>query len=166
LIVENEGHCDFSRLREMLLRINMEDLRETTHSKHYEFYRRLRLEQMGFGNGSDTPKSCSFQETYEARRAAHLSELQRKEDEMRQGFVQRVKEKEAELKEAEKDLHQKFDRLRKLNTDEKKKIENERIKLDEEIAVFNQKKATVLSGGQSGSNLALSQTLGSKNKKK
>ncbi len=165
-IVENESHCDFVRLRDMLLRINMEDLRDTTHSRHYELYRRIRLEQMGFGNGSDTPKTSSFQETYEARRATHLSELQRKEDEMRQGFVLRVKEKEAELKEAEKELHVKFDRLKKQSTDEKKKLEIDRQRLDEEMAAFNLKKASVLGGGGSGSNLALQQTLGGKNKKK
>lgn len=30
----------------MLIRTNMEDLRETTHIRHYEIYRRLRLEQV------------------------------------------------------------------------------------------------------------------------
>jgi len=30
--VENENHCDFTRLREMLIRTNMEDLRDQTHS--------------------------------------------------------------------------------------------------------------------------------------
>ena len=46
LSVENENHCDFVKLREMLIRTNMEDLRETTHIRHYEIYRRLRLEQV------------------------------------------------------------------------------------------------------------------------
>lgn len=46
--VENEAHCDFVRLREMLLRVNMEDLRERTHTLHYETYRKLRLTEMGF----------------------------------------------------------------------------------------------------------------------
>lgn len=45
-LVENESHCDFVKLREMLIRTNMEDLRETTHVRHYEIYRRLRLEQV------------------------------------------------------------------------------------------------------------------------
>lgn len=48
--------------------------------------------------------SNSLQETYEAKRNEFLGELQKKEDEMRQMFVMRVKEKEAELKEAEKDV--------------------------------------------------------------
>ena len=30
--VENENHCDFVKLREMLIRTNMEDLRERTHT--------------------------------------------------------------------------------------------------------------------------------------
>lgn len=48
LIVENESHCDFVKLREMLIRTNMEDLREKTHEKHYELYRKMRLEQVKF----------------------------------------------------------------------------------------------------------------------
>lgn len=48
LLVENENHCDFVKLREMLIRVNMEDLREQTHSRHYELYRRCKLEEMGF----------------------------------------------------------------------------------------------------------------------
>uniref|UniRef100_A0A8C5H7R1 Septin-8-A-like n=1 Tax=Gouania willdenowi TaxID=441366 RepID=A0A8C5H7R1_GOUWI len=56
--VENESHCDFVKLREMLLRVNMEDLREQTHARHYELYRRCKLEEMGF---KDTgPDSQSF----------------------------------------------------------------------------------------------------------
>jgi septin 6/8/11 len=137
----------------------MEDLRETTHSRHYELYRRIRLEQMGFGNGSETPKTCSFQETYEARRATHLLEMQRKENELRQRFVLRVKEKEAQLKEMENQLFSKFDRLEKQSSDQKEKLEIDRQRLDEEIAAFNLKKVTSLGGGGSGSNLALQQTL-------
>lgn len=46
--VENENHCDFVKLREMLIRTNMEDMRENTHSKHYELFRRNKLQEMGF----------------------------------------------------------------------------------------------------------------------
>lgn len=47
----------------------------------------------------------SFQQTFEAKRSNHLAELQGKEDEMRQMFVLRVKEKESELKENEKEVN-------------------------------------------------------------
>lgn len=46
--MENESHCDFVKLREMLIRVNMLDLREQTHARHYELYRRCKLEEMGF----------------------------------------------------------------------------------------------------------------------
>lgn len=46
--IENEQHCDFVKLREMLVRTNMDDLRERTHAVHYEHYRRARLSEMGF----------------------------------------------------------------------------------------------------------------------
>ncbi len=45
-----------------------------------------------------------MQQTYEAKRQEFLVELQKREDEMRQMFVQRVKEKESELKEAEREV--------------------------------------------------------------
>lgn len=43
----------------------------------------------------------SLQEAYETKRREFYLELQRREEEMRQKFVQRVKEKEAVLKDAE-----------------------------------------------------------------
>lgn len=46
----------------------------------------------------------SLQETYEAKRKEFLVDLQRREEEMRQMFVNKVKETEAELKEKEKEV--------------------------------------------------------------
>ncbi|KYM83844.1 Septin-2, partial [Atta colombica] len=139
--VENESHCDFVKLREMLIGTNMEDMREKTHCRHYELYRKKRLEQMGFSDVDSDNKPVSFQQTCEAKRSIHLQELQQKEDEMRQMFVARVKEKEAELKEAEKELHSKFDKLKKDHTEEKKKLEDSRKKLEDDILEFNRRKA-------------------------
>jgi len=139
--VENETHCDFVKLREMLIRTNMEDMREKMICKHYELYRKKRLEQMGFSDVDADNKPISFQQTFETKRSNHLQELQQKEDEMRQMFVVRVKEKEAELKDAEKDLHAKFDKLKKEHGDEKKKIDDNRKKLEDEIIEYNRRKA-------------------------
>merc|ERR1712079_617318 len=137
--VENENHCDFTKLREMLIRTNMEDLRDTTHTKHYELYRKERLQQMGFSDNDDQPGS--FAEQYASRRETHLSSLQQKEEEMRQKFVIRVKEKEAELKEAEKELHASFDEMKISVSDEKKLVEDQRRQLEEQIADFQRRKA-------------------------
>ncbi len=59
---------------------------------------------MGFSDLDSDNKPQSFQQTYEHKRQLLRLELQQKEDEMRQQFVIRVKEKETELKDAEKDV--------------------------------------------------------------
>ncbi|XP_069686591.1 septin-2 isoform X1 [Periplaneta americana] len=161
--VENESHCDFVKLREMLIRTNMEDMREKTHMRHYELYRKKRLEQMGFSDVDAENKPVSFQQTFEAKRSNHLQELQQKEDEMRQMFVVRVKEKEAELKEAEKELHAKFDKLKKDHTEEKKKLEESRKKLEDEMIEFNRRKQQLQQQQMTSSHHTL--TLGKSKKK-
>ncbi|KAH8392907.1 hypothetical protein KR215_009247 [Drosophila sulfurigaster] len=138
--VENETHCDFVKLREMLIRTNMEDMREKTHTRHYELYRQKRLEQMGFSDVDSENKPVSFQQTFEAKRSNHLAELQSKEEEVRQMFVQRVKEKEAELKDSEKDLHLKFEKLKRDHAEEKRKLEESRKALEEDYIDFQRRK--------------------------
>jgi len=48
----------------------------------------------------------SLQETYEKKKQEHIADMQKKEEDMRQMFVVRVKEKEAELKDAEKEVRE------------------------------------------------------------
>ncbi|XP_056294929.1 septin-8-A-like isoform X2 [Pseudoliparis swirei] len=138
--VENENHCDFVKLREMLLRVNMEDLREQTHARHYELYRRCKLEEMGFKDTDPDSQSFSLQDTYEAKRKEFLVDLQLKEEQMRQMFVNKVKETEAELKEKEKELHKRFEQLKQMHQGEKKNLEEKRRELEEEMNAFNRKK--------------------------
>jgi len=136
--IENELHCDFVKLREMLIRTNMEDLREMTHRKHYELYRRGKLKQMGITDDGDHP--VSLQETYVQRRDEHMKELQQVENEMRQNFVDKVKEKDLELKKSEKELASKYETLRKENNDEKKRLDEERKKMEDDLAAIRKKK--------------------------
>uniref|UniRef100_A0AAX7T2H8 Septin n=1 Tax=Astatotilapia calliptera TaxID=8154 RepID=A0AAX7T2H8_ASTCA len=138
--VENEKHCDFVKLREMVLRVNMEDLREQTHARHYELYRRCKLEEMGFKDTGTDSQSFSLQQTYETKRKEFIVELQRKEEEMRQMFVNKVKETEAELKEKEKELHERFEQLKRMHQEEKKNLEEKRRELEEEMNAFNRRK--------------------------
>jgi len=163
--VENENHCDFTRLREMLIRTNMEDLIDTTHARHYELYRKDRLKMMGFEESSKDGKPSSFAETYTMRRETHLASLHEREEEMRQKFVLRVKEKEAELKEAERELHAKFDKLKATVADEKRVVEDQRRVLDDEIADFQRRKAQYESDKMSHGHHTLG-TLGKLGKKK
>ncbi|XP_035173096.1 septin-10 isoform X1 [Oxyura jamaicensis] len=139
--VEKENHCDFVKLREMLICTNMEDLREQTHARHYELYRRSRLEEMGFRDTGPENKPVSLQEAYEAKRHEFYLELQGKEEEMRQHFVQRMKEKETILKEAEQQIQTKLEHLMLMHQEEKLKLEKKKKALEDDIAMFNKKKA-------------------------
>jgi septin family protein len=105
VVVDNEAHSDFVKLREMLIRTNMQDLIETTHYKHYELYRCNRLAEMGFSDANSVNGKCmSISETYEAKHTELKAEIQKKEDEIKEAFVAKVKAKEAELKEAEREV--------------------------------------------------------------
>ncbi|KAJ7402306.1 Septin-10 [Pitangus sulphuratus] len=139
--VENESHCDTVKLRKMLC-TNMEDLREKTHAQHYELYRRCRLEEMGFRDIGPKTKPVSLQEAYEAKRHKFYLELQRKEEEIKQEFVQKVKEKAAVLKEAEQKVQTKFECLALMHQEEELKLKEKKEVLEDEIAEFIEKKAT------------------------
>merc|ERR1719376_1421456 len=99
--VENENHNDFVKLREMLVRTNMEDLREKTHFKHYELYRRSKLTEMGFQGGAN--KNFSL-----------------------------------------KELHDKYDQLKKTHGEEKRKLEERKKAMQDEIDGFNRLKQQTL----------------------
>lgn len=44
--VENPGHCDFVKLRTMLVRTHMQDLKDVTRETHYENYRAQCIQSM------------------------------------------------------------------------------------------------------------------------
>lgn len=47
----------------MLICVNMEDLREQTHTRHYELYRRCKLEEMGFTDTNPESKPVRYGES-------------------------------------------------------------------------------------------------------
>lgn len=48
--VENDEHCDFRKLRSLLIRTHMLDLITTTEELHYENYRQTQMETRKFGD--------------------------------------------------------------------------------------------------------------------
>ena len=82
----------------------MLDLIETTHSKHYELFRRNRLAELGLADNIDG-KQMSISETLELKRNELRQELEQREQQLKEAFIQKVKDKEAELKETEKQVN-------------------------------------------------------------
>lgn len=75
--VENEDHCDFKKLRSILIRTHMLDLIHTTEEQHYEAYRAQQMETRKFGEARprklDNPK---FKEEEEALRKRFTEQVE------------------------------------------------------------------------------------------
>ena len=110
LSVENENHCDFKKLRDSLIEKNMLDLIETTHSKHYENFRRNRLTDLGLTDNIDG-KQISISDTLTMKRNELREELEKREQQLKESFIQKVKGKEIELKDAEKQVRDRWNIL-------------------------------------------------------
>ena len=97
--VENEEHCDFKKLRAILIRTHMLDLIHTTEENHYEAYRAQQMETRKFGEARprklDNPK---FKEEEEA---------------LRKRFTEQVKVEEQRFRQWEQKLISERDRLNK-----------------------------------------------------
>ncbi|CAG8664625.1 13150_t:CDS:2, partial [Cetraspora pellucida] len=83
--VENEDHCDFKKLRALLIRTHMLDLVSTTEETHYENYRQSQMETRKFGEPKpkklDNPK---FKEEEEALRKRFTEQVKQEENRFRQ----------------------------------------------------------------------------------
>ncbi|CAN6664994.1 cell division control protein 12 [Trichomonascus vanleenenianus] len=97
--VENEEHCDFIKLRNVLIRTHMLDLILTTEELHYEAYRQQEMASRRFGEARpkrlDNPK---FRE---------------EEESLRRSFTEQVKVEEQRFKQWENNLINERDRLNK-----------------------------------------------------
>ena len=97
--VENDEHCDFKKLRAILIRTHMLDLIHTTEENHYEAYRASQMETRKFGEARprklDNPK---FKEEEEA---------------LRKRFTEQVKVEEQRFRQWEQKLISERDRLNK-----------------------------------------------------
>ena len=83
--VENENHCDFRKLRSLLIRTHMLDLISSTEDLHYENYRQAQMETRKFGEQKprkfENPK---FKEEEEALRKRFTEQVKAEEARFRQ----------------------------------------------------------------------------------
>jgi septin 7 len=130
--VDNEEHCDFVKLRQMLIRTHMEELKEHTNNTLYENYRSEKLTAMGVAQDPSVFKEVNPAVKQEEERALHEQKLAKMEAEMKMVFQQKVSEKESKLKQSEEELHARHREM-------KETLERQRSELEE-------KKARVESG--------------------
>lgn len=122
--VDNEDHCDFVKLRQMLIRTHMEELKENTNNLLYENYRSDKLIQMGVSQDPSVFKEVNPAVKQEEERTLHEQKLAKMESEMKMVFQQKVAEKESKLQQSEEEL---FARHREM----KEQLERQRAELEE-----------------------------------
>ncbi|KAH0600538.1 hypothetical protein MHUMG1_01536 [Metarhizium humberi] len=131
--VDNEEHCDFVKLRQMLIRTHMEELKENTNNALYENYRTDKLIAMGVSQDPSVFKEVNPAVKQEEERALHEQKLAKMEAEMKMVFQQKVAEKESKLKQSEEELYarhremkEQLERQRAELEDKKQRIESGR----------------------------------------
>src|SRR5690606_23362861 len=102
--VDNEEHNDFVKLRQMLIRTHMEELKQHTSEVLYENYRTAKLESMGITQDPSVFQEVNPISRMEEEKRLHEAKMQKMEAEMRVVFQQKVQEKEAKLKQSEDEL--------------------------------------------------------------
>ncbi|KAL1920835.1 uncharacterized protein VTP21DRAFT_11470 [Calcarisporiella thermophila] len=123
--VDNEEHCDFVKLRQMLIRTHMEELKENTHNILYETYRSEKLAAMGIQQDDRVFREVADPlAKMEEERRLHDQKLTKMESEMRTVFQQKVQEKEAKLKQSEEELYARHREM-------KEALEKQRYDLEE-----------------------------------
>ena len=137
--VENEEHCDFVKLREAMLRINQDSLRERTHNILYERYRQQRLRELKMRDGDGASKGVTAMRTSEAfelRQKEFKEEILKCEEKLQQEFLERVNQSEDELKRREENLSNRQRQMEFQYKNELKEIESQINKLIEEKTHF------------------------------
>ncbi|VUC37895.1 unnamed protein product [Clonostachys rosea] len=122
--VDNEEHCDFVKLRQMLIRTHMEELKEHTNNLLYENYRTDKLIAMGVSQDPSVFKEVNPAVKQEEERALHEQKLAKMEAEMKMVFQQKVAEKESKLKQSEEELYARHREM-------KEQLERQRAELEE-----------------------------------
>lgn len=150
--VDNEDHCDFVKLRQMLIRTHMEELREVTQEVLYERYREEKLLGMGVSQDDTVFKEIkcvlppplplpsrarrltpvllvyavvrSPAAKMAEERSLHEAKLTKMEAEMKMVFQQKVQEKEAKLKQSEEELYARHREM-------KDALEKQRVELED-----------------------------------
>ncbi|KAK3323446.1 Septin-domain-containing protein [Cercophora scortea] len=122
--VDNEEHCDFVKLRQMLIRTHMEELKEHTNNNLYENYRTDKLIAMGVSQDPSVFKEVNPAVKQEEERTLHEQKLAKMEAEMKMVFQQKVAEKESKLKQSEEELYARHREM-------KEQLERQRLELEE-----------------------------------
>ncbi|CDK25832.1 unnamed protein product [Kuraishia capsulata CBS 1993] len=132
--VDNEDHCDFIKLRQLLIRNFLEDLKEKTSKILYENYRSEKLKRLGIEQDDSVFREFDPVVKQEEERALHEAKLAKMEAEMKSVFQHKVSEREKKLQKSEAELFTRHKEMRekllkqiKMLEEKKRDLENLRV---------------------------------------
>ncbi|KAH7084297.1 Septin-domain-containing protein [Paraphoma chrysanthemicola] len=128
--VDNEEHCDFVKLRQMLIRTHMEELKENTNNVLYENYRSEKLTSMGVQQDSTVFKEVNPAVKQEEERSLHEQKLQKMEMEMKMVFQQKVQEKESKLRQSEEELYARHKEMKDQLDRQRQELEEKKSRIE------------------------------------
>lgn len=146
--VDNEDHCDFVKLRQMLIRTYMEELREYTNDVLYENWRTQKLLNMGVVQDQSVFKEIKYvswilymalnidhpcyspASRMQEERVMHEAKLAKMEAEMKMVFQQKVQEKEAKLKQSEEELYARHREMKEALEKQRMELEDKKRKIE------------------------------------
>ncbi|EDO17033.1 hypothetical protein Kpol_530p2 [Vanderwaltozyma polyspora DSM 70294] len=130
--IENDSHCDFRKLRSLLLRTNLLDLILSTEEVHYEAYRALRL-----GNSNEENKDSSIPINTPARKLLSSNpHFKEEENALKKYFTEQVKAEEQRFRQWEQNIVNERVRLNNDLEDIQSKVK----KLEEQVKNLQLKK--------------------------
>lgn len=130
--VDNEQQSDFVKLRQMLIRTNMEDLREQTN-KVYEHYRTQKLLSLGITQDPTVFQRSNPGTQQAEARAQHEAKLAKMETEMKLVFQRKVAEKEAKLKQSEEELYARHREMRQALDQQRQELEERKRRIQNSL---------------------------------
>ncbi|VEU20034.1 DEKNAAC100703 [Brettanomyces naardenensis] len=129
--VENDQHCDFRKLRSLLLRTNMLDLILSTREIHYETYRGLK---MNGEVGSESPSKDSKRKSVD--KFVDNPEFIEEEKRLKRYFAEQLRNEDQRFKQWKQNIHTEKNRL----NHDLANLQGDMKRLEEEVTSLKQEK--------------------------
>lgn len=130
--VENDQHCDFRKLRSLLLRTNMLDLILSTNEIHYETFR----SKMMNNSGDDYIKSDIDNPDKLNDKITNNPQFIEEEKKLKRYFAEQLRNEDQRFKQWKKNIYTEKNRL----NHDLAQLQSQMKKLEEEVRVLQEKK--------------------------
>ncbi|ODV87774.1 hypothetical protein CANARDRAFT_228040 [[Candida] arabinofermentans NRRL YB-2248] len=133
--VENDQHCDFRKLRSLLLRTNMLDLILSTEELHYETFRTLKMQDSNNINGSNNTSNNDITEK-KIDKFSNNPKFAEEEKKIKRYFAEQLRNEDYRFKQWKQNIHTEKNRLNHdLST-----LQTELKTLEEQVKQLKEKK--------------------------